>query len=87
LCSRLSRPRSTVIPATSQSDIIERIALAERHVVKGRAIIARQRGLIAWQQDRGMSTRDSELLLSQFERTQTMFEDDLKRLRQEQGPS
>ena len=66
--------------------LADRIAVAERHVRDGRAVVQRQRDLITRQRGLGHSTLDSESLLAQFEHSQAIFEDDLARLQREQGP-
>lgn len=71
--------RSAAMPPSKT----EQLAMAERHVRDGRAIVARQRGLIERYRSRGHSTFASEELLSCFERTQAIFEDDLARLRRQ----
>jgi hypothetical protein len=53
---------------------------AERHVADGLGVIDRQHALIARQKVLGLSTTQSEALLSVFERSQAMLEDDLQRL-------
>jgi hypothetical protein len=53
---------------------------ALRHVLKGRTIVAAQRALIASRRSEGKDTADAEDLLSAFERSQAIFEDDLRAL-------
>jgi hypothetical protein len=53
---------------------------ALRHVMDGRRIVSRQRQLIAEQKASGYDTLFAEQLLSQFERTLTILEDDLREL-------
>jgi len=62
---------------------IDRYLEADRHVISGREVIRRQRDLIARKQADGRTTDDSEELLALFERTQTIFEDDLARITRE----
>ena len=64
--------------STEESD---RLAMAERHVRDGRAIVERQRELIEGRFRRGDSTIASEELLVTFEQSQAIFEADLVRLR------
>jgi hypothetical protein len=59
------------------NDLDDRIALAERHVVAGRRIVARQRERIARGEVFGTAALD---LLAAFEQTQEIFEADLLRL-------
>ncbi len=56
--------------------LLQRLALAERHVSDGRRIVARQRAFIASRKEAGHDTRDAEALLDQFERTLEIFEED-----------
>jgi hypothetical protein len=56
---------------------LERRALALRHVENGRLIVDRQRTLIARIKALGVNTDEAESLLKAFERSQTIFEDDL----------
>jgi hypothetical protein len=55
-----------------------KLALAARHVADGRRIVAEQRARVARQQYLGLNTCQAEGLLDQFERTQAIFEADLK---------
>lgn len=52
-------------------------ALAYEHVAKGQRIVARQRALIAELRERGGECGTAEDLLSIFERSLAIFEDDL----------
>ena len=61
----------------------ERLAMAERHVKNGRAVIERQRQLVSLQTARGRHTASSQHLLEQFERSQAIFEQDLAWLKAE----
>ena len=61
----------------------DHLAQAQRHVDSGRGIIARQRLLIEGQIARGADTTVSARLLSMFERTQAVFEEDLATLKSE----
>jgi hypothetical protein len=54
-----------------------RSARAHRHVTQGRRIVARQRELITEIRDRGADSTSAEDLLSAFERSLAIFEDDL----------
>lgn len=62
------------------------VALARRHVDKGRDIISRQHRLIERKRAKGFDTVISEELLLLFETTQTIFEGDLDRLLQRTRP-
>jgi hypothetical protein len=55
----------------------DRKALASEHVTKGQHIVARQRKLIAEIRARGGECGEAEDLLSAFERSLAIFEDDL----------
>jgi hypothetical protein len=55
-----------------------KLAMASRHVAEGRGVIERQRALITSQRKAGLNTTASEKLLDLFERTQAIFEDDLR---------
>ena len=55
----------------------EKVALAQRHVDSGRRVVERQEALVARQKALGSSTILSEQLLSDFRRSQTIFESDL----------
>jgi Fe2+ or Zn2+ uptake regulation protein len=54
--------------------------MALRHALAGRRIIAAQRERVARLLAQGRNTTEAEQLLSQYERTQAIFEDDLERL-------
>jgi hypothetical protein len=54
--------------------------MALRHVIAGRRIIVAQRERIARLLGQGKDTAQAEQLLSQYERTQAIFEDDFERL-------
>jgi hypothetical protein len=64
---------------------VDRYQEARRHVVSGREVIRRQRDLIDRKKAHGRTTDDAEDLLAVFERTQTIFEDDLTRITRERG--
>lgn len=56
-----------------------------RHVKEGKRIVARQRELIAREKRAGRDTADSEILLSQFERTLAIFESDLMAVHEDEN--
>jgi hypothetical protein len=56
------------------------VPLAREHVVKGRAIVARQRGLIEQIRARRSGPSQAEDLLLRFEASLRIFEEDLRRL-------
>jgi hypothetical protein len=58
----------------------DRRAEAARHVTSGNRIIERQRALIARRKALGENTEQSESLLTAFERSQAIFEADLRRI-------
>ena len=58
----------------------DQIALAREHVVKGRAIVARQRILIEKIRARRSDPSQAEDLLDRFEASLRIFEEDLERL-------
>jgi hypothetical protein len=58
--------------------------MAARHVTSGRRIVAGQRKLVEQRLAEGKDVREAEQLLSQYERTQAIFEDDLKQLTSKQ---
>lgn len=58
----------------------EQIALVTKHVVSGRAIIARQRRVIELMRARSADTRASVELLWTFEQSLAIFEGELARL-------
>ena len=58
----------------------DQIALAREHVVKGRAIVARQRALIEQIRARRSDPSQAEDLLVRFEASLRIFEEDLERL-------
>jgi hypothetical protein len=74
-------PRRGGTPQNNSTAEADRLAMAERHVRTGRAIVERQRKLIAGRFRRGDSTGASEALLVTFEQSQAIFEADLVRLR------
>jgi len=53
---------------------------ARRHVFVGRQIVERQRELIGRMEGKRLDTVNAMALLACFERTQAIFEDDLKAL-------
>jgi hypothetical protein len=59
----------------------ERYTVACRDVLVGRRAVEKQRNLIAEEKAQGRDTKSSEDLLASFERTQVIFEDNLKRIR------
>jgi hypothetical protein len=62
-------------------ELDQRIALAQRHVKRGREIVERQRRIVAG----GYALFDSKNLLATMERTLKLFEDDLERLLKEKA--
>jgi len=58
--------------------------LALRHVLTGRKIIASQRERIERRRAKGLDATEAERLLAQYERTQEIFESDLKRIQNEE---
>jgi len=60
--------------------VAARRALAEQHVELGRRIIERQRNIIANKKTAKLDVIFAEQLLTQFEITQKIFEDDLASL-------
>lgn len=59
------------------------LALAERHVLNGRTIVARQRVLVSARKEAGHDTFDAETLVDEFERTLVIFEEDYRAIRTE----
>jgi hypothetical protein len=59
----------------------EKLALAERHVLAGRKIVARQRQLVEAVEAAGRDASFERTTLDLFERTLKIFEDDVLRLR------
>jgi hypothetical protein len=57
--------------------------MALRHVLSGRRIVIAQRERVSRLLAQGKDTTQSEQLLSQYERVQAIFEEDLKRLSSE----
>ena len=66
-----------------QRSWFERYTEACRHVLEGRRAVEKQRKLITKEKAQGRDTKSYEDLLASFERTQVIFEDDLKRIRRE----
>ena len=64
--------------------LTERISLARRHVATGQSIIVRQRHLIQRARNKRLDSSVSEELLTRFEQTQIIFENDLERLLRQQ---
>jgi hypothetical protein len=56
------------------------LQIAERHVISGRQIVARQEALIAKTQAQGGDVAGMQELLTLFKGAQKIFEDDLRRL-------
>jgi hypothetical protein len=63
--------------------LLERLALAQRHVSIGRNIVNQQRTLVEQMQMKRCDTSRSESLLEQFERSLEIFEHDLLAIQQE----
>jgi hypothetical protein len=63
--------------------LLNKLALAERHVLDGRKIVERQHAFISARKQAGHVTFDAELLLDQFERTLAIFEEDYRAIRAE----
>jgi hypothetical protein len=63
----------------------ERIAIARRNVVTGRALVNRQLAVIARKRGWGADTSESEDLLALLRQSQTMLEDTLGRLMREKN--
>jgi hypothetical protein len=61
--------------------VLRKLALAERHVLEGRKIVARQRDLVA--SHGGDDMAFAEQLLDQFERSLATFEQDYRAIRAE----
>jgi hypothetical protein len=57
--------------------ISERLALARRHVARGRQIVERQQEIV---RNSCLNTDEAVQLLALFEKTQAIFEEDLDRL-------
>jgi hypothetical protein len=64
------------------SHISGRVALARRHVARGRQIVERQQLLVG---QSGANLPEATKLLALFEATQAIFEDDLERLLREES--
>jgi hypothetical protein len=60
--------------------ISERLALARRHVARGRQIVERQQEIV---RNSCLNTDEAVQLLALFEKTQAIFEEDLDRLLRE----
>lgn len=58
----------------------DRYDLARKHVLSGRSVIERQRALIDRTKALGLSTSSHEELLTRFETSQAIFEEDLARI-------
>lgn len=63
-----------------RATIVEHLALAEKHVMAGARIVARQRELVAELVRDGHDTTEARRLLGQFEEVQSMYEADRDRL-------
>jgi hypothetical protein len=63
--------------------IRQHLALAERHAVEGRRLIARQEALVASLHRRGHDTANTRKVLDALRDTQAVHEDDVRRLRDE----
>ena len=73
--------RPIVLPPVSKGAVMKgHIAIARDHVVKGRAIVARQRNLIAEIRAHRRDPALAEDLLVRFEASLRIFEQDLERL-------
>jgi len=62
------------------SSLAARIAAARHHVETGRAVIDRQRNVIAKKLGWDLDASAAQQLLVQFETSQAIFEEDLERL-------
>jgi hypothetical protein len=67
------------------ADLTNRTALAHDHIIIGQCIVARQRQLIADIRARGGDCAKAEDLLSEFERSLAIFEDDLSIIQKPNG--
>ncbi len=65
----------------TRAAVLRKLALAERHVLEGRKIVARQRDLVASRG--GYDMAFAEQLLDQFERSLATFEGDYRAIRAE----
>ena len=63
----------------------EHLAQAERHVLEGEALVARQREIVERLGRGGHDTREAMDLLTQFEETQALHIQERDRLRQERA--
>jgi hypothetical protein len=63
--------------------LLERLALAQRHVSVGRNIVNQQRALVEQMHVKRCDTSRSESLLEQFERSLEIFEHDLLAVQRE----
>ena len=62
-----------------------KLALAARHVAKGRQIVAQQRALVAKKRAAGQDTTLAEGVLVQFENSLAVFEADLLAIKKEES--
>jgi hypothetical protein len=63
----------------------QHLELAKRHVAEGRQRVAKQQELVVRLEQDGHDTRNANALLSQFEETLTLQEENLDRIKQEIG--
>jgi hypothetical protein len=62
-----------------------KLALAARHVARGKQIVVQQRALIAKRREAGQDTTLAEGILVQFENSLAIFEADLLAIKKEGG--
>jgi hypothetical protein len=65
---------------TELPSLVYRIEQARRHVEVGRLLIERQKQIVERHRLEGRDTKPAQDLLTAFERTQEVFEQDLTRL-------
>ena len=65
---------------TELPSLVYRIEQARRHVEVGRLLIGRQKEIVERHRLEGRDTKPAQDLLTAFERTQEVFEQDLTRL-------
>ena len=75
-----ARPKGLVSPPPGQL-LTVRLAQAQRHVLQGKTIIARQEALIARLKRDGHDTSEAEVLLVKFQETQRMHKEDAAAIR------
>jgi hypothetical protein len=70
---------------SSWDHLLQRFEFVHRHVMNGRKHVRRQKEIIARLESEGLSTKEAESLLQQFETTLKIFEELYEMIKKELG--